>query len=1111
MNSEENTTTTTTTTTSTSSNPTRRQSRFSFYPIFSVISGGNHNNNNNNNSSTTTTMNTGKGHGSKLREDGEETIVHPISDTKRIQTVDPSVVDSEGKSSTLHSPYPCAFHMSTFEQNQDEDVEETPTCFNTTSRLGLNESSSLLSLSHHSLNSESMASHSLQDDDSMTGLEQEEHNLEISDEIMTRHMESLHFHPTVGTIDPTLKSSSSPPSTTTTPHYHNRKTQPEFKQNILQDNNKDNTTVERRILLEALEYLQHRRKQRGDQGTMYTEKQDTSNHHLEQQQVHSMDTTNQDGPRTVSHPKIMNTLIAPPPLYPSNKILYSSTKSRSGFSDKDNNASRVSAAATTPPPPMIATASKLEDRLLSPFVDIHQTALSSIPIMFRNTDKDMNPMVSSSSSLLSIPKDIQTPCSSSSSSGPTEIAGSLESQGCNKQDKEENDMDLSYFRHLHLAHPIHSQLYSSTPSSPYSKEVECEDPRATDDPIVAHSLFPITPTRMIHNPYTTDIEESEIKSSKVGWVQFTNEDSLNPFSDPVQLSPWKDTNKSSEKRFLEEKIEQCLETILLSILEESTSRDLDTSKDIIKPNLRYIGGVIEKSVSTLLQEYSTLDLFVDENKDLIDEPVTIPSPQPEKPVISLLNTIESTGNECSVEVSHSSEYENDDDVAQAEISRCDDINAMFDRDVSIESDDNDDRNISYDDCVLDERDAHNYSNTKVLGRLSSKLGGTTGVVLHNEEVLDEYDDDDLDSQQLNDIEQSLEISRDKDSVDSIQDYIHDSIELSKESPDVSSDSIDSDKVHNPDRSDQRIFLPDTIETLSTGMCKNPAAIMSAFSFDSFKNSSVKKDRNVVNGPLSLSFDDKDHITDSSLVRRLYGHLLPESLKNDKKKSGFSSWLGGNFGDTAYYPEPWDESDPDETGFIKHKVSQAQLQYLEAEYEQLVHRYESMQSPSSDKKKKKSSFSQSSVVAEDAELAFPNVEEESDTQIEESELKSSVDVKKIPSRRSHEDFKRDKHHPIHSLQTNPAFPSAKASGTGNVGDLEIYHLPIIYKAHQTGFEPTKDLVLQPGTIFAGQYYVQSELGGAAFSMTYRCIDMNSGKKGVDGEEVSSWSMLLFLLQ
>jgi len=89
-------------------------------------------------------------------------------------------------------------------------------------------------------------------------------------------------------------------------------------------------------------------------------------------------------------------------------------------------------------------------------------------------------------------------------------------------------------------------------------------------------------------------------------------------------------------------------------------------------------------------------------------------------------------------------------------------------------------------------------------------------------------------------------------------------------------------------------------------------------------------------------------------------------------------------------------------------------------------------------------------------------------------------------------------PAH-LAGNPNFPHVYPSGQGRKGDMELFHLPIIYKAHQTGFEPTKDLVLQPGSVFAGQYLVQNELGTAAFSTAYRCIDLHSGQTDEDGEE------------
>lgn len=69
----------------------------------------------------------------------------------------------------------------------------------------------------------------------------------------------------------------------------------------------------------------------------------------------------------------------------------------------------------------------------------------------------------------------------------------------------------------------------------------------------------------------------------------------------------------------------------------------------------------------------------------------------------------------------------------------------------------------------------------------------------------------------------------------------------------------------------------------------------------------------------------------------------------------------------------------------------------------------------------------------------------------------------------------------------------------MGDLEFFHLPIIFKSHVTGFEPTKDLCLESGNVIAGQYLVEGELGSAAFSTAYRCIDLNSQGSGPDGHE------------
>lgn len=73
---------------------------------------------------------------------------------------------------------------------------------------------------------------------------------------------------------------------------------------------------------------------------------------------------------------------------------------------------------------------------------------------------------------------------------------------------------------------------------------------------------------------------------------------------------------------------------------------------------------------------------------------------------------------------------------------------------------------------------------------------------------------------------------------------------------------------------------------------------------------------------------------------------------------------------------------------------------------------------------------------------------------------------------------------------PNFPGMYYPGEGKAGEKECFYLPIITKSQQTGLEPTKDLVLKSGSVFANNYLVQSELGSAASSTAYRCTDLSS---------------------
>lgn len=244
----------------------------------------------------------------------------------------------------------------------------------------------------------------------------------------------------------------------------------------------------------------------------------------------------------------------------------------------------------------------------------------------------------------------------------------------------------------------------------------------------------------------------------------------------------------------------------------------------------------------------------------------------------------------------------------------------------------------------------------------------------------------------------------------------------------------------------------------------------------------------------LAFGSQKSLEDTeALVQDVYSHILVrhsshKTPKSAASKESFSKWMSDKF--TGAIDKgakcAWDEDDPEEPGYIAHTYSRAKLQEIEQMFEYIMDREGSeyavaMKESINDPKKSCSDFERDLVEAEQM-LDEEKVEERKgiDKEVEDAETKEvSMTSPKV-------------------LQTNLNFPGAKAAGTGDVGDLEIYHLPIIYKAHQTGFEPTKDLVLQPDSVFSGQYYVQSELGSAAFSTAYRCVDLNSGKKAEDGE-------------
>lgn len=338
----------------------------------------------------------------------------------------------------------------------------------------------------------------------------------------------------------------------------------------------------------------------------------------------------------------------------------------------------------------------------------------------------------------------------------------------------------------------------------------------------------------------------------------------------------------------------------------------------------------------------------------------------------------------------------------------------------------------------DSDDDEGVMDDMVLGPLSSKIGGTTGVVLqdNDESTHEDYDENESD--------------------------------------------------HASE------YEPSPLGNKSTS-----ASIMSSVT------SAVMSSSNALASKLSFGKVEKGLDRNEALIRTLYAHIM---VRHPSKKSStrdlFSKWLSDKFkGSVNNGPTlEWDDDDLDEPGYVIHTLTKARLQEIEVGYENMMERMQSEYISSvHDSNKNHNS------VDSQFERDLLEAEKLLDTDAHQTLTKSSQS-----SKVSNKD--KSSSLPASSTdgsQTDPTFPAAKAAGSGNIGDLEIYHLPIIYKAHQTGFEPTKDLVLQPDSIFAGQYYVQSELGSAAFSTAYRCVDLTSGKKAEDGEVVSSFCSFILL--
>ena len=210
-----------------------------------------------------------------------------------------------------------------------------------------------------------------------------------------------------------------------------------------------------------------------------------------------------------------------------------------------------------------------------------------------------------------------------------------------------------------------------------------------------------------------------------------------------------------------------------------------------------------------------------------------------------------------------------------------------------------------------------------------------------------------------------------------------------------------------------------------------------------------------------------------LMRTLCAHLLPFGVDQKSQES----------------VPVWDDENPNEAGYRIIRLSKSQLRRVERAFDAMITRL------------KHNSHSSLNGVEGQFDANFIRELEEAERLLDDEEKRNVVDTKGVPTdnvlirSRTPSTATNDEECAVDN--SHPDFPGVKGAGKGEMGDLEYFQLPIIFKSHVTGFEPTKDMALEPGNVIAGQYLVESELGSAAFSTAYRCIDLSSDD--TDGHE------------
>lgn len=219
---------------------------------------------------------------------------------------------------------------------------------------------------------------------------------------------------------------------------------------------------------------------------------------------------------------------------------------------------------------------------------------------------------------------------------------------------------------------------------------------------------------------------------------------------------------------------------------------------------------------------------------------------------------------------------------------------------------------------------------------------------------------------------------------------------------------------------------------------------------------------------------------TELMRTLCAHLLP---------------FGVDRNSTLEESAPvWDEENPNEPGYRIIRLTKSQLRRVERAFDAMITRLK--HNSHSSLNGLEGQFDENFIrELEEAERLLDDEEERKIK--EKTEETASVDVDVVPKLQLSASVETTDEDERAVGVSHPEFPGVRSAGKGEMGDLEYFQLPIIFKSHVTGFEPTKDMALEPGNIIAGQYLVESELGSAAFSTAYRCVDLSSEDN--DGHE------------